>query len=68
MPGKALDDGIGGTVRAEVRIRGGKVVDVNLSGPRIFYASVKTALAQYQCATSGDEEVVATQDFTFKVQ
>ncbi|HSV52372.1 MAG TPA: energy transducer TonB [Burkholderiaceae bacterium] len=67
MPQRALDDGISGTVKAEVHVRSGRVVDVKiLSGPRVFHAGVRAAMLRYECA-SGDTEVVATQDFTFKV-
>lgn len=68
MPRKALLDGIQGVVRAQVLISDGIVREVNvLSGPRVFYAAVRAAMLQYQCShTSG--EVVATQDFNFRVQ
>jgi len=67
MPQKAVDDGIEGTVKAEVHVRNGKVMDVRiLSGPRIYYAAVRAAMLRYECV-NGDAEVIATQDFTFKV-
>ncbi len=69
IPERALDEGISGTVRAEVKIRGSRVVDVKIvSGPKIFHAAVRAALAQYQCQTSGGEEILASQDFEFKVE
>ena len=71
IPRKALEDGVEGTVRAEVRVRGGKIVDVRIvSGPRIYHAAVRAALARYECSSfSGDEaETIATQDFTFKFE
>ena len=69
IPEKALDEGISGTVRAEVRIRGGRVADVQIvSGPRVFHAAVRAALAQYQCLSQPGEEILATQDFEFKVE
>jgi protein TonB len=69
MPERALDEGLGGKVRAEVRIRGGRVVDVQIiSGPKIFHSAVRAALQQYQCLTSGSSEIVATQEFEFKVE
>lgn len=69
FPERALDDGINGTVRAEVRIRGTRVVDVRIvSGPKVFHAAVRAALAQYQCQTSGGEEILASQDFEFKAE
>jgi periplasmic protein TonB len=67
VPAKAVDEGIEGTVKAEARIRGGKVVEVRItSGPRVFHAAVRAAMLAYQCS-SGDAEIVATQDFTFKL-
>lgn len=69
MPERALDEGISGKVRAEVRIRGGRVVDVQIvSGPKIFHSAVRAALQQYQCLTSGGGDIVATQEFEFKVE
>lgn len=69
IPERALDEGISGTVRAEVKIRGTRVVEVRIvSGPKIFHAAVRAALAQYQCQTSGGEEILASQDFEFKVE
>lgn len=70
VPRKAIDDGIEGTVRAEVRVRGGKIVDVRIvSGPRAYHAAVRAALARYECSSTGDEtETIATQDFTFKLE
>ena len=68
-PQKALDDGITGTVKAEVRIRAGKVVDVRiLSGPKPFYAAVRTAVLKYECIATGAEEVTARQEFEFKLE
>lgn len=69
MPDKAAADGTGGTVSAEARIKGGKVVDVRiLSGPRVFHAAVRSAMFKYECQASGDAEVVAKQQFEFKVE
>lgn len=66
MPAKAIDEGIEGTVKAEARIRNGRVAEVRiLSGPRVYHAAVRAAMLAYQCS-SGDSEIVATQDFTFK--
>jgi protein TonB len=68
MPRRALIDGTEGMVRAQVRIADGMVREVSfLSGPRIFYASVRTAMLQYKC-TRESSEVVATQEFNFKLQ
>lgn len=67
-PQKALDAGISGTVRAEARIHAGKVVDVRmLSGPKVYYAAVRAAMMQYECA-SNTSDVVAQQEFEFKVE
>jgi protein TonB len=68
MPRRALIDGTQGVVRAQVRIADGAVRDVTfLSGPRIFYAAVRAAMLQYKC-TRESSEVVATQEFNFKLQ
>ena len=68
MPQDAIDDGVGGTVRVEVHIRGGKVQDMKfLSGPSVFYPAVKAAVIRYECNDTGGA-VIATQDFTFQVQ
>jgi protein TonB len=68
MPKRALVDGTQGVVKAQVRIADGVVRDVVfLSGPRIFYAAIRSAMLQYKCTReSGD--VVATQDFNFRLQ
>ena len=71
MPRRALEDGIEGTVKAEVRVRGGKIADVRIiSGPRVYHAAVRAALARYECITEGggDAETIATQDFVFKIE
>ena len=69
IPKKAIEDGAEGTVKVEVRVRGGKVVDVRIiSGPRAYHAAVRAALSRYECNSSGDAEVVTTQDFTFKLE
>lgn len=68
MPRQAQKDGIEGSVRAQALIRGGKVVEVTiLSGPRVFHGSVRSAMAGYVCATA-EREVLAIQDFDFKLQ
>lgn len=69
MPRKALQDGIEGLVKAQIFIgKGGVIKDVVvLSGPRVFHAAVKAAMMQYKCVSeSGD--VVATQEFNFKLE
>ena len=68
-PRRAIEDGVEGTVKAEVRVRGGKVVDVRIvSGPRAYHAAVRAALARYECDASSDQEFIVTQDFTFKIE
>lgn len=69
MPRKALQDGTSGVVRAEARIKGGRVVEVRvLSGPRVFHAAVRAAMMEYQCQSGGpEEELTAVQEFSFKV-
>jgi protein TonB len=68
MPRKAIQDGTEGVVTAQIRIKGGVIQEVTvLSGPRVFHAAVKAAMAQYKCVTDGNE-VVATQEFNFKLE
>ncbi|MBU3898658.1 MAG: energy transducer TonB [Gammaproteobacteria bacterium] len=68
MPRKALQDGTEGVVKAQIRIKDGVIQDVTiLSGPRVFHAAVKDAMMQYKCMTDGGE-VIATQEFGFKVE
>jgi protein TonB len=68
MPRKATQDGTEGVVKASAMIRDGAVRDVTiLSGPRVFHAAVKAAMMQYKC-TSGAGEIVATQEFVFKLE
>lgn len=69
VPQRAINAGVSGVVRAQVRIQSGRVVDVAiLSGPRVFHDSVRRALMQYRCTTTGDTAVVATQEFRFEVE
>lgn len=68
MPSKARKDGIEGVVRAQVVIRDGSVVKVEiLSGPPIFRGPVRDAMLQYRCV-QGAGEIVATQEFVFKFE
>jgi len=70
MPRKALQEGISGAVTARARIKGGRVIAVEIlkSQPRgLFDSAVRSAMSQYQCNSSGDQEVVAIQEFDFKV-
>ncbi len=69
LPRRAEQDGIGGTVRAQATIRSGKVVQVDIlsSKPRgLFDASVRNAMLQYGCQSTGADEIVAIQNFEFK--
>lgn len=67
MPRKALDDGISGVVTAEAHIKGGRVTEVRvLSGPRVYHGAVRLAMMKYECQTTGDAELTATQEFIFK--
>ena len=67
MPKKALQEGTEGIVKAQALIRDGTVREVTiLSGPRVFHAPVRNAMLQYKCVSdSGD--VIATQEFVFKI-
>jgi len=68
MPRKALQDGVGGVVKAQISIKNGVIQNVTiLSGPRVFHAAVKAAMMQYKCSSDGGE-VVATQEFDFKIE
>jgi protein TonB len=54
-------------VRAQAIVRDGRVVSVEiLSGPRVFHNVVRDAMMQYKCISSGGD-IVATQEFAFKV-
>ena len=68
MPRKAIQDGTAGVVRAQALIRDGVVKEVTiLSGPRIFHAAVRGAMLQYKC-TAEPGDVLATQEFGFKIE
>jgi protein TonB len=68
MPARAKRDGTEGTVRAQIHVKNGVIVEVSiLSGDRVFHAAVKAAMMQYKCVTD-DSDVIATQDFTFKLE
>jgi protein TonB len=67
MPRKALQDGTTGVVKAQIHVKGGAIVSVDiLSGPRVFHAAVRAAMQQYKCVSDG-ADVVATQEFDFKI-
>lgn len=69
MPRRALIEGIEGVVRAQARIRGGRVLEVEiLSGPPVFHPAVRSAMLQYRCTSPGDAEVLAVQEFQFRVE
>lgn len=68
MPHKALQDGVEGVVRAQALIKDGVVKEVTiLSGPRVFHAVVRNAMMQYKC-THDAGEILATQEFSFKIE
>jgi protein TonB len=67
MPRRAVREGVSGVVRAQIKISGGAVADVTiLSGPRVFHDEVAKAIRQYKCL-AGNEDVVVTQEFVFKL-
>jgi periplasmic protein TonB len=68
MPARAIAEGIAGAVTARATIKGGKVISVDIvksTPPGIFDASVRRAMAQYQCKLDGGDEVVVEQSFDF---
>ena len=68
MPRKAIQDGSEGVVKAQALVKNGAVQDVTiLSGPRVFHAAVKAAMMQYKC-TADATEILATQEFVFKIE
>lgn len=68
MPRKALQDGSEGVVKAQALIKEGMVREVTiLSGPRVFHAAVKAAMMKYKC-TADTTEILATQEFFFKIE
>jgi protein TonB len=67
IPRKALQEGTSGVVKARVLVSNGVVKDVTiLSGPRVFHAAVRAAVMQYKCQSSGGD-VIAEQEFEFKI-
>ncbi len=67
MPRKAIQDGTEGMVKAQALIKDGAVKEVTiLSGHRVFHAAVRNAMLQYKC-TQDAGEVLATQEFNFKL-
>jgi protein TonB len=68
MPRKAIQDGSEGVVRAQALVKNGAVHEVTiLSGPRVFHAAVKAAMMQYKC-TADATEILATQEFVFRIE
>ncbi len=68
MPRKAIQDGSEGVVKAQALIKNGAVREVTIvSGPRVFHAAVKAAMMQYKC-TAAATEIIATQEFVFKIE
>ena len=67
MPRRAVREGVSGVVRAQIKIVNGAVAEVSiLSGPRVFHEEVTKAIRQYKCL-AGNDEIVATQEFVFKL-
>lgn len=67
MPRRALQDGTEGVVKAQILIKDGTVKEVTiLSGPRVFHNAVRAAMLKYRCSSEG--EVLATQEFNFKLE
>lgn len=68
MPRKAIQDGSEGVVKAQALVKDGVVKEVTIiSGPRVFHAAVKAAMMQYKC-TADATEILATQEFVFKIE
>ena len=69
MPRKALQDGTEGMVKAQILIKNGVVQEVTiLSGPRVFHAAVRAAMLQYKCISDASGDVIAAQEFNFKLE
>jgi protein TonB len=68
MPRQAVREGTTGVVKAQALIRDGAVREVTiLSGPRVFHSAVRGAMMQYSCI-SGSGDIIATQEFDFKLE
>jgi protein TonB len=68
MPRRAAR-GVSGVVLAQASIAGGAVREVRiLSGPGVFHAAVREAMLQYKCNNGNAGEVLATQEFVFRVE
>jgi len=67
MPRRAIQEGAEGVVKAQILIKNGVVQEVTIvSGPTVFHAAVRKAIGQYKCVADGPE-VLATQEFSFKL-
>jgi protein TonB len=67
MPRRAIQEGTEGVVKAQILIKNGVVQQVTiLSGPMVFHAAVRKAIGQYRCVADGPE-VLATQEFSFRL-
>jgi protein TonB len=67
----AKQEGVQGTVRARLTIKGGRVINVDIlsSTPKgLFDSAVRSAVMQYGCQTDGDQTVVAEQTFSFTAE
>jgi hypothetical protein len=65
LPAAVLQEGVKGSVIAEMRIENGKVAQIlSLSGPSIFHPAVIEAVNKYECDRL-DRAVIATQSFDF---
>lgn len=67
----ARQEGVAGSVRARITIKGGRVsnVDILSSTPRgVFDGVVRAALMKYGCVDTGGAEQIATQTFDFKAE
>jgi len=65
FPQRAADDGLSGKVRAQIKVSNSSVQDIEiLSGPRVFHASVKSAIMQYKCLPT-EGIVTFIQDYDF---
>jgi protein TonB len=68
IPRVALVRNIQGLIKVEAVVVGGAVKEVHfISGPRIFYDSVRAAMLQYGCAYKADP-VLAVQEFNFRFE
>ena len=67
MPRKALQGDIMGVVKAQIHIKGNVVQSVEIvSGHPVFHDAVRAAMLRYKCF-SNEQDVIATQEFSFKI-